>query len=168
MKIKIILAVLGHCLIISAIGQISAIELTFTAIDSAAYVQLDSIKVMNRTQGSDTVLYWPDTMLVLDDQVGVPEINNNVGTFKVFQNFPNPVTDQTTISLFIPEKDQVNLIITDLTGRVIFKSASLLDKGTHSFRFNPGKGNLYFFSAQWRGQSSSIKILNAALSGAQY
>ncbi len=117
MKIKIILAVFVHSLIISAIGQESAIELTFTAIDSAAYVQLDSIKVMNRTQGNDTVLYWPDTVLVLDYQVGVPEINNNVGTFKVFQNFPNPVTDQTTISLFIPEKDQVNLIITDLTGR---------------------------------------------------
>ncbi len=157
MKNHILLFFLMLGLIMNASGQ--TINLTFTAIDNAAYVQLESIKVMNRSQGGDTVLYWPDTVLVLDDQVGVSEISNDVETFKVFQNFPNPVTDQTTISLFIPEKDQVNLIITDLTGRVIFKSNSLLDKGTHSFRFTPGEGNLYFFTAQWRGQSSSIKIL---------
>ena len=105
MKTKILLSVMARGFIVSAFGQKPTLELTFTAIDSAAYVQLDSIKVMNRTQGGDTVLYWPDTLLVLDYQVGVSEINNNVGTFRVFQNFPNPVTDKTTVSLFIPEKD---------------------------------------------------------------
>ena len=44
-------------MMVSTYGQKPTIELTFTAIDSAAYLQLDSIKVMNRTQGSDTVLY---------------------------------------------------------------------------------------------------------------
>ncbi|MFC2107616.1 FISUMP domain-containing protein [Bacteroidota bacterium] len=159
MRTKIFLTITALFLLISALSQKPSLELTFTAIDSAAYIQLDSIKVMNQTQGSDTVLYWPDTVLVLDDNVGVSEISNDIGTFKVFQNFPNPVTDQTSISLFIPEKDQVNLIITDLTGRVIIKYDCLLDKGTHSFQFNPGEANLYFFTAHWRGQSSSIKIL---------
>ena len=137
------------------------IELTFTAVDSTQWVQLDSIKVMNRTQGGDTVLYWPDTVLSLY-YVGIYEKPVEENAFQVFQNFPNPVTDQTTISLFIPEKDEVGIIITDLIGRVIIKSDRLLDKGTHFFRFTPGEGNLYFFTAQWRCNSSSIKILQTA------
>jgi len=162
MKTKFFLSVLALGLMFSAFGQKPVMELTFTAIDSIAYVQLDSIKVMNRTQGGDTTLYWPDTVLVLDYQVGIPDHNNEDGNFQVFQNFPNPVTDQTTISLFIPEKDEVGIIITDLIGRVIIKSDRLLDKGTHFFRFTPGEGNLYFFTAQWRCNSSSIKILQTA------
>ena len=162
MKTKIFLTVTALFLVISAFGQKPTLELTFTAIDSAAYVQLGSIKVMNRTQGGDTVLYWPDTVLVLDYQVGVPEINNNIGTFKLFQNYPNPVTDQTTISMFVPEKDEVGIIITDMLGRMILKSDRELDKGIHSFNFAPGSGSLFFFTAQWRGNSSSIKILQAA------
>jgi len=136
--------------------------LSFTAVDSAAYLQLDSIKVMNRTQGGDTVLFWPDTVLVLDYQVGIHEINNDIGNLQVFQNYPNPVKDQTTISLYIPKKDNIGMIVTDMLGRVILKTEKVLDKGIHSFRFTPGGENLYFFTAQWRGNSSSVKILQAA------
>ena len=157
MKTKIFLTVTALFLITSAFSQ--TLELTFTAIDSAAYVQLDSIKVMNRTQGGDTLLYYPDTVLVLDYQVGIHETKIDVEGFQVFQNYPNPVVNQTTISLFVPEKDKVSLIVTDLLGRIVLKSDRVLDKGIHSFRFTPGSENLYFFTAQWRGNSNSIKML---------
>jgi uncharacterized protein (TIGR02145 family) len=159
MKTKIFFTVTALFLIIYAFGQNPTLELTFTAIDSAAYVQLDSIKVMDRTQGGDTVLYYPDTVLVLDYQVGISETNIDTEGFYVFQNYPNPVADQTTISLLVPEKDNMSMIITDMLGRVIINSDRLLGKGIHSFRFTPSGGNLYFFSAKWRGNSNSIKIV---------
>jgi hypothetical protein len=53
-------------------SQRPAMELTFTAVSDTARVQLDSIKVMNRTQGGDTVLYWPDTVLLIN-YVGIHE-----------------------------------------------------------------------------------------------
>jgi len=162
MKTKFFLTVTALLLIISAYGQKPTLELTFTAINSAAYIQLDSIKVMNRTQGGDTILYWPDTTLVLDYQVGISEINQNNRTFRVFQNYPNPVTEHTTILMHIPEKDKVNMIVTDILGRIILKYDRILHKGKHSFRFFPGSRNLYFFIAQYRGKSSSIKILQAS------
>jgi uncharacterized protein (TIGR02145 family) len=161
MKTKIFLTVTALFLIISVFSQKPTLELTFTPIDSADYVQLDNIKIMNRTQGGDTTLYWPDTVLVLDYQVGMPENNSDVEGFQVFQNYPNPVADQTTIFLYVPEKDIVNMIVTDMLGRVILKTDRVLDKGTHSFLFTPGEGNLYFFTAQWRSYCSSIKILQA-------
>ena len=161
MKTKIFLTVTALFLIISAIGQKPTIELTFTAIDSADYVQLDSIKVMNYTQwGVDTVLYWPDTVLSIY-YVVIPEINLTEDMFQLFQNYPNPVTDQTTISMFVPKKDEVGIIITDMLGRMILKSNRVLDKGIHSFKFAPGSGSLFFFTANWREKSSSIKILQA-------
>lgn len=159
MKTRILLLFLVSGIIPGAIGQ-NTIDLTFTAVNSAAYDQLDSIKIMNRTQGGDTVLYWPDTVLSFY-YVGIPDISNEKNVIRVFQNYPNPVSDQTTISLYIPEKDKVSIIVTDILGRMIIQNEKVLDRGKHTFRLNPGGGNLYFFTAQWRGNSSSIKILQS-------
>jgi len=160
MKTKIILTVTALFLFIVSFGQRPSIEITYTAIDSAAYVQLDSIKIMNQTQGGDTVLYWPDTVLSIY-YVGIHENPDLTNELQVFQNYPNPVKDQTTISLFVPEKDKVSIIVTDILGRVVIRDERMLHKGKHSFRFTPGNGNLCFFTALWQGQSSSIKILQS-------
>jgi uncharacterized protein (TIGR02145 family) len=161
MKTKILQTVAALLLMINAPGQSTAFELTFTAIDSATYTQLDSIKVMNLTHESDTTLYWPDTTLVLDYPVGIAETNQNNSTLQLFQNYPNPVIEFTTISLRIPEEDVVNLRITDALGRDIINNSRILHDGEHRFRFHPGNGKVYFFTAQYRGESSSIKILRA-------
>ena len=85
MKTKILLSIMALGIIVSAIGQ--NIELTFTAIDSTAYTQLDSIKVMNRTQGSDTILYWPDTVLMLY-LVGIHENSDKDLNFQLMHGLP--------------------------------------------------------------------------------
>jgi uncharacterized protein (TIGR02145 family) len=161
MKSKSLFTLTFAFLTLMALGQRSAIELTFSAVNINAHVQLDSVKIMNRTEGGDTVLYYPDTVLVLDF-TGIPEPQKITSDFRVFQNYPNPITDQTTISLYVPEKDQVSIIITDLLGRESLKTEKVLDKGNHSFQFHPGSSGLYFFTAQWKGRSSSIKIIRAA------
>ena len=161
MKTKVILTVLLYSLITSTFSQIPSLELTFTAIDSASYIQLDSIKVMNRTQGSDTTLYWPDTLLVLDFQTGIPNAYNYNEGFQVFQNIPNPVKGQTTITLYVHEKGKVGIMISDILGHPLINTERVLEKGNHSFRFTPGSGKLFIFTARWKGFSSNIKILNA-------
>ena len=159
MKTKLFLSTLAFALMLSAFGQKPTFELTFTAIEDAAYVQLDSIKVMNLTQEGDTVLYWPDTVLVLDYQVGITEIYNEAENLQVFQNYPNPVKDQTTLTLYLPEEGNVNLVITDILGRQVINTENTLERGFHSFRFTPGNGKIFFFTAYWKSASSSIKIL---------
>lgn len=174
MKTKIILSVFVLTVMASVYGQKPTIELTFTAINNAAYVQLDSIKVMNRTQGGDNVLYWPDTTLTIEIPpgdtllyigystgypVGLQEIHPKIEKFTLFQNYPNPVKEQSIISMYIPEKGIVNVMVTDVQGKVIISSDWQLDKGNHSFRFTPGDANLFFLTAHWNGVSRSIKIL---------
>ena len=160
MKTKFLLAFSTFiCTAFLSFGQRPTMELTFTAIDSAEWVQLDSIKVMNRTQGGDTVLYWPDTVLVLNYPVGITEVSNEKTGLQIFQNYPNPVKDQTTITLYVPEKEKVSLQVTDILGRCVINTERLLDRGYHSFRFAPGSGEVFFFTAYWKATSSSIKIL---------
>jgi uncharacterized protein (TIGR02145 family) len=145
-----------------ATAQRPTLELTFTADNNGTHIQLDSIRIMNCTQGGDTVLYWPDTVLSIY-YVGIPESSGSTTGFQVFQNCPNPVADRTTISLYIPGRDRVDIIVTDILGRVILKSDMMLDQGTHTFRFTPGGANLYFFTTRWKGNSGSIRILQAGI-----
>jgi uncharacterized protein (TIGR02145 family) len=155
---KLLLISILSVLMICVSGQ--TIDLTFTAVDDDSYVQLDSIKVMNCTKGCDTVIFGSDTVLTLS-VVGIDEPLTNESAFQVFQNYPNPMTVQTTVSLFVPERDNVKMIVTDILGRIILKNERLLGMGKHSFRFKSGNGNLYYFSAEWQGHRSTIKILSA-------
>jgi uncharacterized protein (TIGR02145 family) len=157
MKKNPILVALFTIASLGLLAQRSALELTFTADNYGTHVQLDSIKVMNLTRSGDTVMYWPDTVLSIYF-TGLSEPSKQTSDFRVFQNYPNPVVDRTTISIFVPEKDNVSLLVTDMAGRIILSSAQELDRGTHSLSFVPGDGNLYIFTAQWRDKSSSIKI----------
>jgi len=159
MKIKIYLSLLALALLINSFGQKPTFELTFTAVDNTSYIQLDSIKVINGTQGGDTVLFWPDTVLLLDYQVGITKISNGEENLHLFQNYPNPVKDQSILTLYLPEKGKVNLMISDILGRQVINTEKVLERGYHTFRFTPEGGEIYFFTAYWNGTCSSIKIL---------
>jgi hypothetical protein len=145
---KIFLSLIFIVCFLSPYGQ--SISLTFTAVDSTAYVQLDSVIIMNRTQGSETTIYWPDTTVSIEITpgdlllyvgyptlypVGIGQIDQDKGTFQLLQNYPNPVSDQSLISLYIPEKGKVNVAITDLQGRMLLISDRQLDQGTPSVSF---------------------------------
>mgnify|MGYP001768944448 CR=1 FL=1 len=139
MSDRVFLLVVFTIISLGLFPQRPLIELTFTAVDDNAYVQLDSIQIMNLTQGGDTLLSWPDTVLVLD-YTGLGESLDRNGTFRVFPGYPNPVADQAIVSLFVPEKDEVTVTVTDLPGRVMISSEWILEKGKHAFRFTPGGG----------------------------
>ncbi|HOW25028.1 MAG TPA: FISUMP domain-containing protein [Bacteroidales bacterium] len=176
MKTKFTLLLILVAAFMLTVGQSTSFHLTFTAIDSAAYVRLDSVQIMNRTQGGGTTIYWPDTSVSLEITpgdlllyigyatpafVGISGSGTVMNSFQLFQNYPNPVTDQTVISMYIPEKGTVKIMVTDVQGRVVLASDRQLDQGTHSFRFLPGGGGLFFFTARWNEVSRSIKILTS-------
>ena len=143
------------CLILTAILSATylysqdGLQLTFTAIDSASHLQPDSIKIMNQSRNCDTVLFWPDTVLTLI-YVGTDEVFGDHPGFLVQQNFPNPVIEQTTIRLCIPEKDKVMVNIIDVLGRNVLSEERLLEMGTHDFVFRAGSEEIYFFNASFQ------------------
>jgi uncharacterized protein (TIGR02145 family) len=174
MKVRYLTGLMA--MLIASAGQCQQIQvnLVFTAVDSTHYVKLDSVRVMNKTQGKDTILRWPDTTLVTTITPGdlymfigyatkypsgMREINGN-DEFRLRQNYPNPFRDQTTVSLFLPGRGMVGLRITEISGKEEISDEYLLDKGYHSFMFRPGRGNVFFLSARWNGIIRNIKILS--------
>lgn len=175
MKTKTLLALITLFCIGNVIGQNLSLDLTFTAVDNAAYVQLDSVKVMFRSQVGESMIYYPDTTLSVNITpgdillyigystgfpVGVRKINQENSSFHLFQSYPNPVKDYTMISMYIPRDGTVSIMINDLQGRVINSINQQMGKGIHSFRFSPGNSSFYFLSARWKGMAQSIKIVN--------
>ncbi len=176
MKTRSLFLFIAALVSIAAFSQKSSIELSFTALDSTEYVLLDSIKVMNRTQGGESMFYWPDTLITLDISagdtliyvgyatfysVGIQDNNHAEENFKIFQNYPNPVVEKSVVSVFIPKNGLLSIMISDVQGRIILSDKFQIEGGRQDFRFVPGAGSLFFFTAAWYGHAESIKILSS-------
>lgn len=148
--------------IANAVGQ-DTIMLSFTARNNAQRVPLDSILIMNLSQGGDTMLYAPDTSLLIIyyPNPGINE-NNLSGekSFLVSQNYPNPFSDRTFIDVCVEKRGEIAIRIVDLSGREHASYEATLDAGKHTFTFHPGNENFYLFSASYSGMTRSIKIVN--------
>ncbi len=161
MKTKILLSILAVGFFVNAFSQKPTMELTFTAENNGQYVPLDSIFIKNLTQGGDTMLYAPDTTLLLEYIVG---ITNNDGveknSFFVSQNYPNPFEGKTTVNLYLPEKEHIRITIRDIVGREVAFFENTLISGNHSFTFYIGKEKYYLFTAKGNSVSKTIKMVN--------
>lgn len=162
MKTRGIILVLLLVLFVSTFGQKATMELTFTAENNGQYVPLDSILIENLTQGGDTSLYAPDTVLVLDC---ITSIGNNVtngkNTFSVSQNYPNPFEGKTDVNLYLPEKGHINISVRDILGSELINYENTLNGGNHSFTFYPGNAKYYLLTVTGKQISQTIKMLNA-------
>lgn len=162
MKTKFFLSILAFAITISAFGQKTTMELTFTAENSGIYVPLDSILIENLTQGGDTALYAPDTVLVLDYVTSISD-NETIGenSFSVSQNYPNPFNGKTKVNLFLPEKENIKIAICDILGRELVQYENQLNRGNHSFAFYAGNETYYLLTITIKQSSKTIKMLNA-------
>ncbi len=118
------------------------ISFSFTGNHTCSYANLDSVFVENLTQGGDTTLYYPDTVLTIvltniEDQTAVQN------GFYISQNYPNPFSAKTKIDVFVPEPDEFTINVFDVTGRQIVQYENYLDNGLHNFTFSAGQSNNY-------------------------
>lgn len=171
MKSKI--TCLNIILILTLSVSAQNIELTFSAKNNSSYVKLDSIKIKYIESGAETVYYWPDTVVSVFahsellyvgyatiSTVGIQDPNNRMDNFTLFQNHPNPVSQNTTIPVYIPETGLLTLLVYDLVGRLEFQGSFDLAKGYHGFCFSAGQSSTYIVSAIWESNIQSIKLLS--------
>lgn len=177
MNNKTLLSILAFLMISSVFSQGSNLDFTFSAINNTSYIQLDSVKIMNRTQGGESMIYWPDTNIsmevtagdtmlfigyaVVSPSIGIDVIGEDSEGFRLSQNYPNPVRGKTSISLYLPDNGSLSMMLTDVQGRVLLANDYKLEQGEHIFSFTPGTGKLFFLTAGWKGKTESIKILSS-------
>jgi uncharacterized protein (TIGR02145 family) len=148
---------------LNCLSQRPTIELTFTAKYQSQYLMLDSIYIQNLTHPGDTMLFAPDTVLLLDYINDIPDYNGTAkSSFSVSSNYPNPSVDgKTSINVFIPEKEDITIRIVDLLGREVVNYENTLDAGNHHFTFIAGKEKCYVLSVICNDEIRSVKIVNA-------
>ena len=83
--------------------------------------------------------------------------NNNLG-----QNYPNPFTNETTISFSLAKPAKINLTLFDMNGRLVKVLANgSKEAGTHTIRFNSGALNkgLYLYKLQTEDYSAVKRMV---------
>jgi uncharacterized protein (TIGR02145 family) len=157
MKTKITLSILATMIMLGSAGQ-SSIEFSFNSNYYGQNVPLDSIYVHNLSQGGDTILY--DTVLTLPYiPTGVENFDISKAKFTLFQNYPNPFRDVTTIGICLIQEDILLLKVYNLTGQEVASHNKVLKKGHHIFTFYPGAEKFYILTATVNGDSKSIKMI---------
>lgn len=172
MKIRIIITTI--LFIQLGIVKSQTQEISFTAKNNSTYIQLDSVRILNLSQDTMFNLIWPDTSCSLDlsqnDKflfvgyankytVGYIETEIINKEFRLFEGFPNPMRNDATLPLYIPENGDVHITVSDITGRTLFNSNWNLNKGYHKFHLIAGNDKLLIITANWQNISQSIKLI---------
>jgi uncharacterized protein (TIGR02145 family) len=173
MKYLVFIPILSLLLVLKASAQ--DIELSFSATKNGTYVQLDSIKIMDADLSNQTTYYWPDTVISMQtpnkdlifvgyatiSTVGIQDAAIEDIQFSLFQNYPNPMIDRSTIPVYLPEDGPLTLYVYDVVGKLRFQTTYNLSGGFHAFSFTPGQNSIYVISAVWNSHIKSIKLLSA-------
>ena len=144
------------------------VTLTFTARDTNDhYVQLDRVVINNFTEGWQETLYWPDTVLTMQVEMGIGDVETfHETSLQLSQNSPNPFSGTTYATLMLPEAGDVLVEITDVNGRIVeTHGRASLQAGTHQLRVTLSTAGVYFLTVRMNGQSSSIKMVNQGNGG---
>lgn len=159
MKTKLFFLNLALFSVLIVSGQKPAIALTFTAEDVGQHVSLDSIRIYNLSIAADTVLYNPDTVIILNYLTGTGNRKIQDPPKPVLsQNYPNPFSDHTRIRLFLPEQNEVRMMVQDLNGKLLAGYTNRLSKGAHSFTFYPGNDKMVLLSMITNTGINTIKM----------
>lgn len=144
-----------------ASGQ-NTLEFSFTALNDEAYLQLDSVKIMNVSQGEELILHWPDTITTINYQVGIEEYNfqNEVQNLS---SYPNPTESTSKVCFSIPENGSVEIKVTDVPGRTHILSQFQLEAGSHIFNYKPVNSKMSFVTIYYNGTNKSVKVLHPGI-----
>ncbi|MCX6272667.1 MAG: T9SS type A sorting domain-containing protein, partial [Bacteroidetes bacterium] len=143
----------------SLFANSQVIKLTFSALNNGQQAGIDSIRIINLDQGGDTMLYWPDSVLLLG-YVGNPEIEGKtVEGFSLHLIASEGETDMVKIKVTVPEEGLVELVVFDLSGKMLKNSLSSIRKGMHLISFTPPKKGFYVVTARWKTETRSVKLV---------
>jgi hypothetical protein len=145
---------------VNAISQ-NSLTLRFTAEFSCEKIQIDSVKIRNNTLGVDTMIYYPDTALVISMPTSIKDYEADHG-FHVSQNFPNPFVDKTSFTVSILNNEEVTIQIFDITGRSIIQNVYNLQTGNHQFDLNGVHSNVYYASVKVSDNVKGLKMISVS------
>ena len=154
------LSLLSLLIILSISAFAQTVTLSFTGRDmNGHWVQLDRVVMTNLTQNWTETIYWPDTILTVENNTGINDPVGSIG-FGLSQNTPNPFNGATDVNLTVADEGEVMLEIADANGRIVGTHRMRPQTGIHQFRVSLSAVGAYVLTARQNGNVSSIKMMN--------
>lgn len=167
MKFKcIILAVLAFLPAVQIWGQTFSIK--FSAIDSEdSHYQLDSVQVLNMSQGWATTLHYPDTILNLTvGTSGIRELSDVSSAVVVMSAYPNPTKGRTSICVYAMRETTASVKLYRIDGTVLAELKATLAAGGNRIEVNPGGSGIFFVQvATGDGEQGVAKFVSLGENG---
>lgn len=132
-------------------------------LNGSMYQRLDSVTVTNTVRGWLETVIYPDTVIVLNLMVNVPEKEISAAGFE--QNVPNPFDCHTMVELSIPQDEKVCLQLYDELGKLCSELNVNLLAGSHSFEISASKPQMYILKAVAGSKTYSVRMLNVSRGG---
>ena len=82
--------------------------------------------------------------------------------FELYQNAPNPFTEETTVSFILENTEDVLMTITDLQGRQVKSLTNTYQKGLNTIKINAeelGSGGIYYLTLRTDNNIATIKMV---------
>lgn len=130
------------------------ITITFEGTVNGVPTPLDSILVMNLTQGGDTTIYFPNNVLVL----GSTGISETGSPGFVMQGLPNPFAGSTEVVMH-SFGGAALLALHDVAGRELVSHAANLAAGAHRFRVNCERPGVHLLTVVQGGVRNSLRLM---------
>ncbi|MBK9513097.1 MAG: T9SS type A sorting domain-containing protein [Flavobacteriales bacterium] len=130
------------------------ITITFEATLNSAPIPLDSILVMNLTAGGDTMIYFPDNILVL----GSTGIAEALDTDRTINALPNPFASSTEVAVE-SLGGAARIAIHDVAGRELVSLAANLSVGVHRFRVSCARPGVHLLSVVQGGVRHTMRLM---------
>ncbi|HRO08393.1 MAG TPA: SdrD B-like domain-containing protein [Saprospiraceae bacterium] len=97
------------------------------------------------------------------DKLGLRVIRDNSSTFEIHGNVPNPWNNETQINFYLPKSGEVNVRITDVTGKVVYMHNENFKQGENTLRISSediGVTGMLLYELKFGGQVKTGKMLN--------
>jgi glycosidase len=130
------------------------------------YFTGDSLNVANVSQkiamnAGEYRLYLSKRITPPGGTTAVHQVTTSEDKAKLFQNYPNPFGNTSTVEFYLPTKANASLELFDLNGRRVDVIANKeFQKGLYSFDLQAGKlhAGIYYIVLNTNGQKSSIAV----------
>jgi hypothetical protein len=139
------------------------VQLSFTGqLIDGSYIQLDSVKIQNITRSWTETLYFPDTVLEMEEKTGKPPFVTSLenGGLELSSAFPNPFNGTTDIVLQLPADETVNFSLYDINGKICLSRSLELEAGKHTLKLTTAAPQIYFLQVRTSLGSKAVKLFN--------
>lgn len=131
------------------------ITITFAGDLNGSPISLDSIVVQNLDAGGDTLLLYPDTVLVLDFSTSIRAYADDAAPIR---SLPNPFSGSTDMEV-VSTGGEMLLMVHDATGRLVASLRVETAPGQHRFRYSSGMPGLHIVSVEQNGQRHAQRLV---------